>query len=210
MSSPIFELDAYTILANPTGVLNLPSVGSEHPSLRHVGGFVVFGPDGSPAAYRDDSAPRLRADFEIWSDDLKQERLLHVQPVEREGRTAYAVRAGEESVGELLPPRSRGLLARPWQVNAPDGASLGTLGDTKWTRRLQRGLGRARGESLELVGPADPRPVFLLRQADPLRYMLRVVIPKDSAWDRRLVLACALVMPAVEGFTAFLADDRRR
>lgn len=210
MAPSIFELDSYTVLANPTGVLNLPSVGSENPALRHVGGFVVFGPDGSPAAYRDDSAPRLRPDFEVWSDDLKQERLLHVQPKERDGVTGYAIQAGEETVGELWPPRSRGLLAKPWSVHGPDGTTLGTLGDTKWNHRLKRGLGRAEAESLQLEGLADPRPVFLLRQADPLRYMLRVVIPEGTAWDRRLILACALVMPAVEGFTAFLAGDRRR
>jgi len=209
MANAIFDLDSYTVLANPTGVLNLPSVGSENPALRHVGGFVVFGPDGSPVAYRDDSAPRLRADFEIWSDDLKQEQLLHVQPRERDGRTSYAVHAGDDPVGELWPPPSRGLLAKPWSVHDAGGTTLGTLGDTKWSHRLKRGLGRAEAESLQLVGVADPRPVFFLRQADPLRYMLRVMIPEDSAWDRRLVLACALVMPAVEGFTAFLAGDRR-
>ncbi|MHC4375501.1 MAG: hypothetical protein ACYS26_02775 [Planctomycetota bacterium] len=210
MATTIFDLDSYTVLANPTGVLNLPSVGSENPALRHVGGFVVFGPDGSPVAYRDDSAPRLRADFEIWSDDLKQERLLHVQPREQDGRTGYVVQAGEESIGELWPPRSRGLLAKPWSIHGADGKALGTLGDTNWKHRLKRGLGRAEAESLQLVGAADPRPAFFLRQADPLRYMLRVMIPEGSAWDRRLVLAAALVMPAVEGFTAFLADDRRR
>ena len=210
MSAAIFDLDSYTVLANPTGVLNLPSVGSENPALRHVGGFVVFGPDGSPVAYRDDSAPRLRADFEIWSDDLKQEQLLHVQPREQADRRSYAVQAGGEAIGELRPPGSRGLLAQPWRIHDAGGTALGTLGDTKWSHRLRRGLGGPKSESLQLVGVEDPRPVFFLRQADPLRYMLRVVIPEGSAWDRRLVLAAALVMPAVEGFTAFLADDRRR
>ena len=209
MTTSVFELDSYTVLANPTGVLNLPSVGSEHPSLRHVGGFVVFGPDGQPVAYRDDSAPRLRPDFQVWGDDLKQERLLFIEPLEPGSRRSYRVSAGEAVIGELQGPSKGGLLARPWQLQGPGGEELAQLKDTSFGQRLRRGLGRAKHESLRIDASDSEPPVFLLRQEDPVRYMLRVMIPEDCKLDRRMILASALVVPAVEGFTDYLAGDTR-
>ncbi|QDU66868.1 hypothetical protein [Engelhardtia mirabilis] len=203
MEPPIFALDRYTVLANSPRILTKPIAGGNQELLR-VGCFMAVDETGSTVAFRTDEAPLLRPQFEVFTNGEASELMLHVAP-EGEAQVVRAPDSAGDVVGRLRPHARGPLLARSWRVEGPDGTTVGELADRNARTALARRWRRRRAREAFELRPAGGGPVaWLLRDPDPEPYLLRVVAKAGFAIDRRLLLACALVVPALEGMTDYL------
>ncbi|MEO0649885.1 MAG: hypothetical protein AAFZ65_04330 [Planctomycetota bacterium] len=202
----ILTLARYTVLANPQRTLNLPEVEGVG-ELRRVGCFMAVDEERKVVAFRNDDAPDLAEEFRVFSDGECEREVLRVAP-DRAG--AWGVHAGETLIGRLA-PAARGLRARAWQLEGPDGAGLARLDDATPMASLQRRFRRAHYRERFRIQPADgSAPTFLLRDGASNAYVLRVVSPDEPTVDRALILAAAMCLPTLEGLTAYLRPDLPR
>lgn len=203
MAAPPFDHDRFTVLANSPRILTKPDAGGQ-PELRRVGCFMAIDEAGAVCAFRTDEAPLLRPDFEVFTTGEAAEHLLHVAPADG----AHVVRApdrGGAVLGRLRPVGRGPLVARGWSLEDADGAPLAALADrTAGAGLARRWRPRRAREAFELRPTAGGSPAYLMRAPSPEPYVLRVVAPEGFAVDRRLLLACALVVPALEGLTDYL------
>lgn len=203
---PAFLLEQYTVLANSPAVLTKPELAGIDPLTRRVGLFMVFDNGGRSWAFRDDSAPRLRPDFRITSDPDGHDLLLRVAP-EAPGSKRLLVTAADAAPIGAFTPRPGPLLARCWRIDEALGGRRAELRDRDWRSGLARGLGLKSRREAWLLTPDQGRPAFLFREPEPFPYRLRVVSPPEFALDRRLLLAAALCLPALEGLTDYLSGS---
>jgi len=203
MEPPILALDRYTVLANSPRILTKPIAGGNQEMLR-VGCFMAVDEAGTCVAFRTDEAPMLRPDFEVFTNGEASERMLHVAP-DGEAQVVRAPDSQGEVVGRLRPMGRGPLLARSWRVEGPDGDVLGELSDRTTSGALGRRWRRSRAREAFELRPIDGGPVaWLLREPEPEPYLLRVVAKDGFSIDRRLLLASAMVVPALEGMTDYL------
>lgn len=199
---PVFKLERYSILANSPAVLTKPELAGVDPMTRRVGSFMVFDDQGRAQAFRDDSAPRLRPDFLITSDPDGHDLLLRVEP---EGNQRYRVL---DAAGQLLGAfvaQKHLLRARCWSLESPDAVVLGLLADADFASGFWRRWRPSNAREAFLLTPSSGRPAYLMREPQALPYLLRMVSPPEFVLDRRLLLAAALCLPAVEGLTDYLS-----
>ena len=203
MADATLELDRFTVLANSPRILTKPSAGA-NPELRRVGCFMAIDEGGKVIGFRSDEAPTLRPDFEIFTSGEANERLLHVEP-DGDAQVVRAPDASGEVLGRLRPYGRGPLLARGWKLEDADGVELARLtdrtGGAAFTRRWRRGAAR---EALQLVPTGGGPAAFMMREPNPDPYVLRVVADEGFAADRRLLLACAMTVPSLEGLTDYL------
>lgn len=203
MADSVLELDRFTVLANSPRILTKPSAGA-NPELRRVGCFMAIDESGTVIAFRSDEAPALRPDFEIFTSGEATEPLLHVAP-DGEAQAVRAPGADGELLGRLRPFARGPLFARGWRLEDAQGEELARLTDRTGGAALARRWRRARArEALELVPVGGGPAAYLMREPTPDPYVLRVVASDGLALDRRLLLACALTVPALDGLTDYL------
>jgi hypothetical protein len=211
MSAPaaaaVFELERYTVLANHPRSLTQPG-GEGGDELRRVGVFLVIDEHRRVVAQRDDDAPHLRPDFLIRGPGEGAPPLLEVRPQSgATGRLAIFDRSGPapELLGALVPGPRRPWRARPYGLEDQAGRTVAQLHDSDGRQSFaRRWRPRTTRERYALRPTGGGPPAFLLRDLAPVPYLLRVVTAPGFALDRRLLLVCALCVPALEGSTAYL------
>jgi uncharacterized protein YxjI len=171
------------------------------------GAFHVYDGDGGLVLYTDQKRFRLKEDLRVYADESKAEELLRINTQSVfDISGAYDVsdsRAGER-VGTLQRRGLASFLRDRWDVLDASGEHLGTLQEDSMAKALFR---RLLGDwsffmpqryHLEVAG----QTVATYRQRfNPIILKLEVDFSGDSdnRLDRRLGLAAAILLNAIEG-----------
>jgi hypothetical protein len=155
-----------------------------------------------PVGFCSQAAFKLREDIRVFADETKSRELLAIQARQvLDFKAAYDVvdSRSRARVGVL---RRRGFasLARDsWEVLDDAERPLGQVEeDSLAMALLRRGLSNLIPQAFHLRGPSGGAAAFRQR-FNPFVYSLEVRVPPDVAIDRRLVLAAAILIAAIEG-----------
>lgn len=176
--------------------------------LRLFGGaFHVYDGDGGLGLYTDQKRFRLKEDLRVYADESKAEELLRINTqsvFDISGAYDVTDSRTEERVGTLQRRGLASFLRDQWEVLDASGNPLATLQEDSMAKALVR---RLLGEwsffmpqryHLEVGG----RTVATFRQRfNPIVLKLEVDFSGDTenALDRRLGLAAAILLNAIEG-----------
>jgi hypothetical protein len=155
-----------------------------------------------PVAFCSQAAFKLREDIRLYTDDSKAHELLAIKARQAlDFKAAYDVvdSRSQARVGVL---RRRGFasIARDsWEVLDEGERPLGQVEeDSLAMALLRRVLSNLIPQAFHLRGQSGGVVTFRTR-FNPFVYSLEVRVPSDVAIDRRLVLAAAILLAAIEG-----------
>jgi len=187
-----------------------PAFGSDHYLLRRqvlalTGKFRVYAPDGSLALFSQQKMFRLREDIRVYADEARTVELLWIQARQiLDFSAAYDVTDSTTSlkVGSLRRRGFHSLVRDAWEILDPGDQPIGTIQEDSLALGLLRRLllGSLLPQNYDaLMGGtrvADLRQRFHL-----FRYEMDVDFRFDTAsrLDRRLGLAAAILLAAIEG-----------
>jgi hypothetical protein len=165
--------------------------------------FRVLGPNDELLAFSKQKAFRLKEDIRVYADEsMAQETLtIHARQIV-DFSAAYDVldaRAGRK-VGALRRRGFASILRDSWEVLDESDRVLGTVKeDSHGMALLRRFLTNLIPQRFH-VETTDGRAAAVFRQRfNPILYTLEVEVPAGTTVDRRLVLAAAVLVSAVEG-----------
>ncbi len=187
-----------------------PSFGHDHYLLRRqalalTGKFRLYAPDGSLALFSQQKMFRLREDVRAYADEARTEELLWIQARQiLDFSAAYDVTDSTSGlkVGALRRRGFRSLVRDAWEILDPGDQLIGTIEEDSLALGLLRRflLGSLLPQNYDAtmngVRVADLRQRFHL-----FRYEMDVDFRFDPAGrlDRRLGLAAAILLAAIEG-----------
>jgi uncharacterized protein YxjI len=173
--------------------------------LALTGRFRFYTPDGALVLYSEQKMFRLREDIRVYGDEAKRQELLWIQARQiLDFAAAYDVIDTLQGarVGVLRRRGFRSLVRDTWEILDAAERPLGLIREDNLTLALLRRL---------LLGSLVPQRFDVLvgeaitarfnQQYHLLRYVLDVDFSPDfrHTLDRRLGLAAALLLAAVEG-----------
>ena len=165
-------------------------------------GFHVYDPAGNVVGFSEQKAFKLKEDIRVFTDDSKSKELLSIRARQViDFSAAYDVvdSAEGKKVGACRRKGWSSMLRDSWEVlDANDRPVAHLHEDSMGLALLRRFLSNLIPQHFDLL--ANQRPVASLRQHfNPFVYKLDVEIFNDCPVDRRLVLAAAVLLAAVEG-----------
>lgn len=177
--------------------------------LRVFGGaFHIYDDSGNLVLYSEQKRFKLKEDFRLYSDESQQEELLHISTQSMlDISGAYDVQdsISGEHVGTLRREGLSSTFVRDnWQILNSEGKTIGRIQEDS----LGKALVRRFVEIASLLLPQkyhaiiDDQVVATYRQRfNPLILKLVVDFSSDSdgRFDRRLGLAAAVLLNAIEG-----------
>ena len=171
------------------------------------GAFHVYTEGGELALYTDQRRFRLKEDLRVYADESKSEELLRINTqsvFDISGAYDVTDSRSQERVGTLQRRGLASFVRDQWDVLDASGEPLGSLQEDSMAKALLR---RLLGD-LSLVMPqryhleAGGRTVATYRQRfNPVILKLEVDFSSDTdnVLDRRLGLAAAILLNAIEG-----------
>lgn len=202
---PHAQVDRFTIRQRLRAVKNIYEVRVALPD----------GGDGELVAYVEQKTFALKEDLRFWADETKTWELFRVKARQRfDPRARYKVTdGGGAHIGELGKDFSRSLARSTWRVYSPSGEEIAWATERSLFRSLLRrviGLGGfipLVGALIELIPIRYHFDFF--RGEEPIgslerrfgirdRYVLDVSGDTERALDRRVAIALAVAMDALQ------------
>jgi hypothetical protein len=182
-----FALDRYTVRRKVLKLLG--------------GGFYLLDPAGRTVGYSAQKAFKLKEDIRVFADEAQTRPLLRVQARQViDFAACYDVVDEVEGrkVGAARRKGLRSILRDSWELLDADDRPVATLQeDSMMLALVRRFLSNLVPQRFVLGEGADA--VGLKQRFNPFVYKLDVAIPRSAAIDRRLVLATAVLIAAIEG-----------
>lgn len=176
-------------------------------ALKLLGGsFTFYDPDGNPVLYADRKAFKLREDIRLYQDQGKTRELLRIKArkiIDWASNTYDVFDSGtDQHLGSF---RRRGLTSAfvrdEWVLLTPDGQEYGTVQeDNPWIGLVRRYLLDLIPQSFE-VQVGGTLAAYFRQRFNPFILKIEVDFSMDisRALDKRMGLAAALLMSAIEG-----------
>lgn len=172
------------------------------------GAFHVYDAAGGVVAYSEQKAFKLKEDIRVFADETKSIELLSIQARQiLDFSAAYDVTdssAGGEKVGALRRMGGRSILRDEWQILDANDTQIGTLiEDSMAFALIRRFLTALVPQRYDVFFPnvEGTKVANMDQDFNPFVYKLAVDFSMDSAgaFDRRLGIAAAILLAAVEG-----------
>lgn len=165
------------------------------------GGFYLLDPAGQVVGYSAQKAFKLKEDIRVFADEAQTRPVLRIQARQVVDFAAcYDVvdEAEGRKVGAARRKGFRSILRDSWELLDARDQPVATLQEDSMALALvRRFLSNLVPQRFVLGSGADA--VTLKQHFNPFVYKLDVAIPRASAVDRRLVLATAVLIAAIEG-----------
>jgi hypothetical protein len=163
--------------------------------------FHVYDDSGAVVGFTSQAAFKLREDIRIYTDESKSAELLVIRARQvLDFSAAYDVfdpRAGEV-VGTVRRKGWSSIVRDSWEVADGRGEVLAKLQeDSLGMALLRRFLSNLVPQSFDLTGAGEA--ARMSQRFNQFVYHLEVEIPTACTLDRRLVLATACLVAAIEG-----------
>jgi uncharacterized protein YxjI len=167
------------------------------------GAFHVYDRDQHVIAYSKQAAFRLREDIRIFTDESMQTPLLTIQSRQIvDFSAAYDVVDAREGkkVGAARRKGWTSILRDSWELLDANDRPVGKVSeDSAGLALLRRFLTNLVPQRFDVVDPSGRKQADLDQRFNPFVYKLDVTVDSGSTIDRRLVLAAAVLIAAIEG-----------
>jgi hypothetical protein len=165
------------------------------------GGFYLLDPSGALVGYSAQKAFKLKEDIRIFADEAETRPILRIharQVVDFAACYDVVDEAEGRKVGAARRKGLRSLLRDSWELlDAQDRPVATLLEDSLGMALVRRFLSNLIPQTFVLG--TGPGAVTLKQHFNPFVYKLDVALPRSPAIDRRLVLATAVLIAAIEG-----------
>jgi hypothetical protein len=165
--------------------------------------FHVYGPADELLGFSRQKAFRLREDIRIYADESKAVEVLtiHARQIV-DFSAAYDVLDAREGkkVGAARRKGFASILRDSWEIlDAADRPVAKVVEDSRGMALLRRFLTNLVPQSFHVEGYDGKRIATLKQRFNPFVYTLQVQVLPGATIDRRLLLAGAVLLAAVEG-----------
>ncbi len=166
-------------------------------------GFHVYDPAGNVVGFSEQKAFKLREDIRVFTDDRKSKELLTIRARQIiDFSAAYDVvdTAEGRKVGAARRKGWSSILRDSWELLDENDRPIAHLEEDSAALALVRRFLTNLIPQRYHLRVAGERQVAVMRQHfNPFIFKLEVEIDRDCPVDRRLVLATAVLLAAVEG-----------
>lgn len=167
------------------------------------GAFHIYDRDENVIAYSKQAAFRLKEDIRVFSDESQQTPLLTIQARQIvDFSAAYDVvdpREGRK-VGAARRKGWSSILRDSWELlDATDRPVGKVMEDSAGMALLRRLITNLVPQSFDVVDNGGRKQADLNQRFNPFVYKLDVTVDPGSTLDRRLVMAAAILIAAIEG-----------
>lgn len=168
------------------------------------GAFHIYDPDGNVAFFSEQKALRLREDIRLFSDEQQTLELLSIRARQIiDFSAAYDVMDSQtgETVGTLRRRGFKSLLRDEWQITEAHGNELATIREDSLFLALFRRFAADFIPQTYLVTMGGVTVATFRQRFNPFVFKLDIDFSDDPDFrlDRRLGLAAAVLLGAVEG-----------
>lgn len=166
--------------------------------------FRIFGPDGKMAIYSKQKAFKLKEDIRLYTEEAMANEILSIQARQViDFSAAYDVMDPVEKikVGALRRKGFKSIIRDEWIILDPADREIGVIAEDNMALALIRRLATNLVPQTYLA-TLGSKNVAVYRQAfNPFLYTLHIDFSQDpeKAFDRRLGLAAAVLLGAIEG-----------
>lgn len=180
---------------------DLPSYRLRRKVLKVFGAsFHVYDGD-RVVAFCSQKAFALKEDIRLFADESKQTELLWIrarQVIDFAASYDVVDSASQQKVGALRRRGLRSMFRDSWLVLDVDDREIAKVEeDSTLMATLRRFLSNLIPQTFHL--DCGPTAAVLKQRFNPFVYSLDVTVPADCTLDRRLVLAVAVLLAAIEG-----------
>lgn len=166
-------------------------------------GFHVYDPAGNVVGFSEQKAFKLKEDIRVFTDDRKSKELLSIRARQIiDFSAAYDVVDSSEGrkVGAVRRKGWSSIMRDSWEILDESDRPVAHLQEDSMALALvRRFLTNLIPQRYQLLG-AGERPIAGMRQHfNPFVFKLDVEIGRDCPVDRRLILATAILLAAIEG-----------
>lgn len=187
VAAKVLTLDRYTVRRKVLKLLG--------------GGFYLLDPAGKIVGYSEQKAFRLKEDIRVFADEAQTRPILRIQARQVVDFAAcYDVvdEAEGRKIGAARRKGLRSILRDSWELFDERDQPVATLQeDSMLLALVRRFLSNLIPQAFVLGAGAGA--VKLKQHFNPFVYKLDVALPRSPAVDRRLVLATAVLLAAIEG-----------
>jgi len=166
-------------------------------------GFHVYDPEGRVVGFSEQKAFKLKEDIRVFTDETKRQELLAIRARQViDFSAAYDVvdsTAGSK-VGGARRKGWSSIVRDTWEVFDADDRPLAHLHEDSMALALvRRFLSNLIPQHYDLVAAGGQAVASMKQRFNPFVYKLDVAIAPGCPVDRRLVLAVAILLAAIEG-----------
>jgi uncharacterized protein YxjI len=166
-------------------------------------GFHVYDPAGNVVGFSEQKAFKLKEDIRVFTDDRKSKELLAIRARQIvDFSAAYDVVDSTEGrkVGACRRKGWSSILRDSWEILDEHDCPVAHLQeDSTALALLRRFLTNLIPQKFDVLG-GDEHPIATMRQHfNPFVFKLDVEVAPDCPVERRLILATAILLAAVEG-----------
>jgi hypothetical protein len=166
-------------------------------------GFHVYDVQGNVVGFSEQKAFRLKEDIRVFTDDRKTTELLSIRARQIiDFSAAYDVvdNAERRKVGAARRKGWSSIMRDSWEILDANDVPLAQLReDSMGLALVRRFLTTLVPQGYHLVGADGQEYATMHQRFNPFVFKLDVEVADDCPFDRRLVLAAAVLLAAVEG-----------
>jgi uncharacterized protein YxjI len=166
-------------------------------------GFHVYDTAGNVVGFSEQKAFKLKEDIRVFTDDSKAKELLSIRARQIiDFSAAYDVVDSVEGrkVGALRRKGWSSILRDSWEIlDDADRPIAHVREDSATMAMLRRFLTNLIPQRYHVVTAGEKQVASLSQRFNPFVFKLEVEVAGDCPVDRRLVLATAILLAAVEG-----------
>jgi uncharacterized protein YxjI len=167
------------------------------------GAFHIYDRDENVIAYSKQAAFRLKEDIRVFTDEGMQTPLMTVQARQIvDFSAAYDIVDARENrkVGAARRKGWSSILRDSWELLDANDRLVGKVAeDSAGMAMLRRFLTNLVPQSFDVVDAAGHKQADLRQRFNPFVYKLEVTVDPGSTIDKRLVMAAAILIAAIEG-----------
>jgi uncharacterized protein YxjI len=166
-------------------------------------GFHVYDPAGKVVGFSEQKAFKLKEDIRVFTDDSKSKELLSIRARQViDFSAAYDVvdSVGGRKVGALRRKGWSSMFRDSWEILDDGDRPLARVQEDSATLALvRRFLTNLIPQRYHVIAAGEKQVASMRQHFNPFVFKLDVEIGPDCPVDRRLVLATAVLLAAVEG-----------
>jgi hypothetical protein len=166
-------------------------------------GFHVYDPAGNVVGFSEQKAFKLKEDIRVFTDDRKSKELLSIRARQViDFSAAYDVVDSAEGrkVGAVRRKGWSSILRDSWEIlDENDRPAAHLQEDSAALAIVRRFLTNLIPQRYQLHGAGERQLATMRQHFNPFVFKLDVEIDRECPIDRRLVLATAILLAAIEG-----------